>query len=82
MLQSFCSLTKKNKQYYDIKEILKKDTPEIDYLFKNSLSVLEKLTVIQEERAKALANLRNLTSQLQTNRLRYNAKSACKYFTL
>jgi len=83
MAMPFGTLTKSNKEEkYDIRKILNKDTMQLDYLFKNSLDNLEKLTVIQAERQIALENLRNLTTQLQTKRLRYNAKSACKYFTL
>lgn len=78
----FGNLTRKNKQFYDIKKILDKDSMEIDYLFKNSQNSLERLTVIEAERRIALENLRKLTSELQTKRLRYNAKSSCKYFTL
>ncbi len=83
MSKPFGTLTKSNKEEkYDIRKILNKDNMQLDYLFKNSLDNLEKLTVIQAERQIALENLRNLTTQLQTKRLRYNAKSACKYFTL
>ncbi len=83
MAMPFGTLTNSNKEEkYDIRKILNKDNMQLDYLFKNSLDNLEKLTVIQAERQIALENLRNLTTQLQTKRLRYNAKSACKYFTL
>lgn len=82
MSMLFGKLTQKNKQYYDIKKILNKDSMEIDYLFQNSRNSLEHLDVIEAERKIALENLRKLTSELQTRRLRYNAKSSCKYFTL
>ena len=54
----------------------------LDYLFKNSNKMLSKMTVIESERQIAYENLKKLTSQLQTKRLRYNAKAACDYFTL
>ena len=76
----FGNLTKRTK--YDIKRSLNKDTMNIDYLFRNSKGDLEKLSVIQAERQIALENLRNLTKELQTKRLRYKAKASCKYFTL
>lgn len=76
----FGKLTENKK--YDIKRILNKDTMNIDYLFENVQGGLEKLTVIQAERQIALENLRKLTNELQTKRLRYKAKSSCKYFTL
>lgn len=82
MTKSFCNLTVKNKRKYDIKRILDKDSMEINYLFQNSNKTLETMTVIDAERRIALENLRKLTDELQTKRLRYNAKSFCKYFTL
>ncbi len=82
MTKSFCNLTVKNKIKYDIKRILDKDSMEINYLFQNSNKTLETMTVIDAERRIALENLRKLTDELQTKRLRYNAKSFCKYFTL
>lgn len=82
MTKSFCNLTVKNKIKYDIKRTLDKDSMEINYLFQNSNKTLETMTVIDAERRIALENLRKLTEELQTNRLRYNAKSFCKYFTL
>lgn len=82
MTKSFCNLTVKNKRKYDIKRTLDKDSMEINYLFQNSNKILETMTVIDAERRIALENLRKLTEELQTNRLRYNAKSFCKYFTL
>ncbi len=82
MTKSFCNLTVKNKRKYDIKRTLDKDSMEINYLFQNSNKTLETMTVIDAERRIALENLRKLTEELQTNRLRYNAKSFCKYFTL
>ena len=82
MAKSFCNLTTKNKKDYNIKRILNKDSMEINYLFENSKKTLEEMTVIEAERKIALENLRKLTSELQTKRLRYNSKSFCKYFTL
>lgn len=82
MTKGFCNLTVKNKRKYDIKRILDKDSMEINYLFQNSNKTLETMTVIDAERRIALENLRKLTDELQTKRLRYNAKSFCKYFTL
>ncbi len=82
MAKSFCNLTTKNKKNYNIKRILDKDSMEINYLFENSKKTLEEMTVIEAERKIALENLRKLTSELQTKRLRYNSKSFCKYFTL
>lgn len=76
----FGNLTKKAK--YDIKRVLNKDTMHIDYLFENSIGRLEQLSVIQAERQMAVENLRTLTKELQTKRLRYKAKNSCKYFTL
>ena len=82
MAKSFCNLTTKNKKDYNIKRILNKDSMEINYLFENSKKTLEEMTVIEAERRIALENLRKLTSELQTKRLRYNSKSFCKYVTL
>ena len=65
-----------------IKSYVNSNTAQIDYLFKNHIGDLEKLSVIQAERQIALENLRNLTKELQTKRLRYKAKSYCKYFSL
>ena len=76
----FGNLTQKTK--YDIKRVLNEDTMHIDYLFKDSTGRLEQLSVVQAERQIALENLRTLTKELQTKRLRYNAKNSCKYFTL
>ena len=66
----------------NIKSYVNSNTLQLDYLFKNSTSDLEKLSVVQAERQIALENLRNLTKELQTKRLRYKAKSFCKYFSL
>lgn len=82
MTDLFCNLTTKNKKQLNIKRILKKDTMELNYLFKNSNKTLEAMTVVDAERRIALENLRKLTDELQTKRLRYNAKAFCKYFTL
>ena len=82
MTESFCNLTSKNREKKDIKRILNRDSFELNYLFQNSQKTLETMTVIEAERQIALENLRKLTEELQTKRLRYNAKSFCKYFTL
>ena len=82
MTDLFCNLTTKNKKQLNIKRILNKDTMELNYLFKNSNKTLEAMTVVDAERRIALENLRKLTDELQTKRLRYNAKAFCKYFTL
>ncbi len=74
-------ITKKNK-LYDIEKILKNDDTALNILFQNSADKLEKLTVIESERKIALENLRNLTTILQTKRLRDKVKSSNKYFTL
>lgn len=79
MKQVFGQLTKKKN---NIIRVLNNDTMQIDYLFKNAQSELEKMSVIHAERQIALENLRKLTSELQTKRLRYKTKSSCKYFTL
>lgn len=79
MKQVFGKLTEKQN---NIIRVLNKDTMQIDYLFKNSQSGLEKMSVIHAERQIALENLRKLTNELQTKRLRYKTKSSCKYFTL
>lgn len=79
MKHAFGQLTENKK---NIISVVNKDTMQIDYLFKNSQSELEKMSVIYAERQIALENLRKLTSELQTKRLRYKAKSSCKYFTL
>lgn len=71
-----------NQKKYDVRKILNQDTMHLDYLFKNSNGSFEELSVIQAERMIALENLRKLTNELQTKRLRYKARSSCKYFTL
>ena len=82
MTDLFCNLTTRNKKQLNIKRILNKDTMELNYLFKNSNKTLEAMTVVDAERRISLENLRKLTDELQTKRLRYNAKAFCKYFTL
>ena len=82
MTKNFCDLTTNNKNQLNIKRILNKDSMELNYLFKNSNKTLEAMTVVDAERRIALENLRKLTNELQTKRLRYNAKAFCKYFTL
>lgn len=79
---SFGTLITKNKRKYDIKEILKNDTLNLEYLFQNSYNNMKEFEVIEAERKLALENLRKLTTELQTKRLRHKAKSSCKYFTL
>lgn len=78
----FGELTVKQNKIKFINDIAKNQDAALDVLFCNHLKKLEKLTVIQAEREAALNNLRMLTSQLQTKRLRNNVKSKNKYFTL
>lgn len=75
---TFCRLTNNR----NIKSYVNPNTSQIDYLFKNSMGDMGKLSVVQAERQIALENLRNLTKELQTKRLRYKSKSYCKYFSL
>ena len=82
LYSNFGKLTLKQKKLNDITSILASEDKELDILFQNHLHKLEKLTVIEAERKAALEKLRTLTVQLQTKRLRKNAKSSCKYFTL
>ena len=65
-----------------LKSYVNSNDLHLDYLFDNFRGGLEKLSVVQAERQIALENLRNLTKELQTKRLRYKAKSSCKYFSL
>ena len=82
LYSNFGKLTLKQKKLNDITSILTGEDKELDVLFQNHLHKLEKLTVIDAERKIALENLRKLTIQLQTKRLRRNSKASCKYFTL
>ena len=82
LYSNFGKLTLKQKKLNDITSILASEDKELDILFQNHLHKLEKLTVIDAERKIALENLRKLTIQLQTKRLRRNSKASCKYFTL
>ena len=66
--------------YLDIQ--LEECVKPLDYLFRTSGRRFKEISNIETERELALKNLRELTSQLQTKRLRFNAKSACDYFTL
>ena len=77
MIRTFGSLT---QSVQDISNFTKSEC--LEFLFKNSQMGLGKLAVAASECQMALENLERLTVQLQTKRLRYNAKSACKYFTL
>ena len=79
---NFGNLTLKQKKLNDISAILNNEDIALDFLFHNHLNKLEKLTVIEAERQAALDNLRVLTTQLQTKRLREKVKSGCRYFTL
>lgn len=54
---------------------------ELDYIFQNYGHHLENLTVIEAERRIALENLRSLTKRMQSNRIKQNAESFCKYFS-
>ena len=78
MKNVFGNLTLNNKK----DELVPICDTKLNYIFKNSKKTLEHMTVIEAEREIAFQNLRKLTTELQTKRLRYNAKSACKYFTL
>ena len=82
LYSNFGKLTLKQKKINDISDILSNEDRELDILFQDHLHKLEKLTVIDSERRIALENLRKLTIQLQTKRLRKNSKASCKYFTL
>ncbi len=75
MTKLFGELITQYKQKLDIRKTVHKDTSVIDYLFKNSRSTMEKLMLGQSERTIALDKLRNLTTQLQNNRLKYNKNS-------
>ena len=76
MTKTFGNLTLKQ-----LNRVEQKETP-INYIFKNASKRLAKIDVVTQERQIAFDNLMKLTTELQTKRLRYNAKSACKYFTL
>ena len=77
-MKSFGSLTLK----YFAKEKTGHKIKPLDYLFRNSKKRLERMAVLEAERQMAFENLQKLTTELQTKRLRYNARIACKYFTL
>lgn len=66
----------------DIQNISSYDCDDLDMLFYNIPSALQKMTVIEAERRFALENLRTLTSLLQTKRLHLNIKKSMKYFSL
>lgn len=80
-LLEFGSLAKR-KRNYDIKTILQKNNKDLDYLFNDTKKRLKELNIAEVERQAAMENLRALTTQLQTRRLRNKVKSSCKYFTL
>ena len=75
-------IVKKLAKNINIKKYINPDSIEIEYLFKNAKNSLEYLSVIEAERQIALENLRALTSELQTKRLRYKVRTYNKYFTL
>ena len=77
-MKSFGSLTLK---YFAKDKTARKIRP-LDYLFGNSKKRLERMAVLEAERQMAFENLQKLTTELQTKRLRYNARAACKYLTL
>lgn len=79
--ETFGSLTLKQKKLYEIKSILKNDNIDLDSLFKNSLSKLDSLSVIEAERKMALENLRNLTSQLKERSLYLKNNQDNEYFS-
>ena len=82
LYSNFQTLSLKQKKLYDIANILDNENIVLDKLFQNHLKKLESLTVIEAEREAALNNLRTLTTQLQTKRLRDKVKSNCRYFTI
>lgn len=79
MIYKFGTLAKKKN--FDIKKIINENTMEIEYLFRNAESKLEKLTVIEAERQLAVENLRKLIEQLQAGRNKINSQPDFKYFT-
>ncbi len=80
--ENFVNTAENQQEYYDVNEILKRDNLEIDYLFEEYAKNLRDFNIMTEERNMAMDNLRKLTALLQTRRLRYKARSVCKYFTL
>ena len=76
-MKAFGDLTKK---YFDGRH--KRVIDPLDCLFQDSQITLRKISTVETECKIAIENLHKLTTELQTKRLRYNAKSACKYFTL
>ncbi|MBQ9246747.1 hypothetical protein IJ182_10825 [bacterium] len=81
MVGKFGTLTKKNKQIYNIKTLLNQDTLEIEYLFGNAKKQLERMTVIEAERQIALDNLHEMAQELKSRRLQYNQNAKLNYFT-
>ncbi len=77
-MRSFGDLTLK----YFAKEKVGHKIKPLDYLFGNSKKRLAKIAVLESERNLAFEHLQKLITELQTKRLRYNAKAACKYFTI
>lgn len=80
-MPKFGELITKYKNY-NIQNIASDDCDDLDMLFYNIPSALQKMTVIEAERRFALENLRTLTSLLQTKRLHLNIKKSMKYFSL
>lgn len=76
-MENFGILTKK---YFD--EQSKSTVEPLDYLFENAKNQMSKLTVVDAEHKLAFEHLQNLMNELQTKRLRQNARAACKYFTI
>lgn len=80
--ENFVNINENMNEYFDVTEILKRDNLEIDYLFEEHEKSLRNFNIMEAERNMAMDNLRKLTTLLQTRRLRYKAREACKYFTL
>ena len=76
-MENFGILTKK---YFD--EHQNGHVESLDYLFQNTQKQMGKLSVLDGEHKLAFEHLQNLLVELQTKRLRQNARAACKYFTI
>ncbi len=72
---SFGNLTSKTRN-------INTETKELDYLFANMTKKLENFKIINAERERAMSNLRALTAQLQTKRLRKKLKDKYELFQL
>ncbi|MBQ3641835.1 hypothetical protein II906_07940 [bacterium] len=81
---NFCelTLTSKKKYKYDVHDILHKGERDIRHLFKNSRVTMANFEVFEAERERSLQNLRKLTSELQTGRMKIKLHDLCDYFVL